>query len=83
MVQNVLFNLFLKLNLVAVSSLLLLLLPSFVAMADGELVQIERESFLTSAAILDCVALVEVFCQFLILKRFDNISLSPFKYCRS
>ena len=34
----------------------LLLLPSFVAMAYGELVQIERESFLTSAAILDCVA---------------------------
>ena len=50
-------------NLVAVSSLLLL--PSFVAMAYGELVQIERESFLTSAAILDCVALVEVFCRFL------------------
>ena len=52
--------------MVAVSSLLLL--PSFVAMAYGELVQIEQESFLTSAAILDCVALVEVFCQFLILK---------------
>ena len=34
----------------------LLLLPSFVAMAYGELVQIERERFLTSAAILDCVA---------------------------
>ena len=50
-------------NLVAVSSLLLL--PSFVAMAYGELVQIERESLLTSAAILDCVALVEVFCRFL------------------
>ena len=66
-------NLFLELNLVAVS--LLLLLPSFVAMAYGELVQIERESFLTSAAILDCVALVEVFCH--------NISLSRFKYCRS
>ena len=52
-------------------------------MAYGELVQIERESFLISAAILECVALVEVFCQFLFLKRFDNISLSPFKYCRS
>ena len=38
---------------------------AFVAMAYGELVQIERESFLTSAAILDCVALVEVFCRFL------------------
>ena len=50
-------------NLVAVSSLLLL--PSFVAMAYGELVQIERESFLASTAILDCVALVEVFCRFL------------------
>ena len=45
-------------------------------MAYGELVQIERESFLTSAATLDCIALVEVFCQFLILKRFHNISLS-------
>ena len=50
-------------NLVAVSWLLLL--SSFVAMACGELVQIERESFLTSAAILVCVALVEVFCRFL------------------
>ena len=49
--------------MVAVSPLLLLL--SFVAMAYGELVQIERECFLTSAAILDCVALVEVFCRFL------------------
>ena len=48
----------------------LLLLPSFVAMAYGELVQIERESFLTSAAILDCVALVEVFCRFFILNVF-------------
>ena len=57
------FNLFFEPNLVAVSSRLLL--PSFVAMAYGELVQIERESFLTSAAILDCVALVEVFCRFL------------------
>ena len=60
---NLLFNLFFEPNLVAVSSRLLLL--SFVAMAYGELVQIERESFLTSATILDCVALVEVFCQFL------------------
>ena len=60
----------------------LLLLPSFVAMAYGELAQIEWESFLTSAAILDCVALVEVFCRFY-LKRFHNISLSRFKYCRS
>ena len=57
------FNLFFEQNLVAVSSLLLL--PRFVAMAYGELVQIGRESFLTSAAILDCVALVEVFCRFL------------------
>ena len=57
------FNLFFEPNLVAVSSRLLL--PSFVAMAYGELVQIERESFLTSASILDCVALVEVFCRFL------------------
>ena len=42
-------------------------------MAYGELVQIERESFLTSAAILDFVALVEVFsvfCRFLILNVF-------------
>ena len=39
-------------------------------MAYGELVQIERKSFLTSAAILDCVALVEVFCRFLILNVF-------------
>ena len=39
-------------------------------MTYGELVQIERESFLTSAAILDCVALVEVFCRFLILNVF-------------
>ena len=44
----------------------LLLLPSFVAMAYGELVQIEQESFLTSAAILDCVALVKIFCPFFI-----------------
>ena len=51
---NLLFNLFFE-----------PILPSFVAMAYGELVQIERESFLTSAAILDCVALVEVFGQFL------------------
>ena len=63
MVKNLLFNLFLELNLVVASSLLLL--PSFVAMAYGELVQIEQESFLASAAILDCVALVEVFCRFL------------------
>lgn len=46
------------------------LLPSFVAMANGELVQIERGSFLTSAAILECVAIVEVFCRFLILNVF-------------
>ena len=39
-------------------------------MAYGELVQIERESFLKSAAILDCVALVGVFCRFLILNVF-------------
>ena len=39
-------------------------------MTYGELVQIERESFLTPAAILDCVALVEVFCRFLILNVF-------------
>ena len=39
-------------------------------MAYGELVQIGRESFLTSAAILDCVALVGVFCQFLIFNVF-------------
>ena len=57
------FNLFFEPNLVAVSWLLLL--PSFVAMAYGELVQIERESFLTSATILDCVAHVEVFCRLL------------------
>ena len=57
------FQPFFEPNLVAVSSLLLL--PSFVVMAYGELVQIERESFLTAAAILDCVALVEVFCRFL------------------
>ena len=38
-------------------------------MAYGELVQIERESLLT-AAILDCIALVEVFCRFLILNVF-------------
>ena len=63
MVLNLLFNLFFEPNMVAVSSLLLL--PSFVAMAYGELAQIEGESFLTSAAILDCVALVEVFCRFL------------------
>ena len=61
--RKFIFNLFFEPNLVAVSSLLLL--PSFVDMAYGELVQIERESFLTSSAILDCVALVEVFCQFL------------------
>lgn len=48
----------------------LLLLPSFVAMAYGELVQIERGSFLTSAAILECVAIVEVFCWFFILNVF-------------
>ena len=63
MVENLLFNLFFEPHLVAVSSLLRL--PSFVAMAYGELVQIERESFLTSAAILDCGALVEVFFRFL------------------
>lgn len=39
-------------------------------MAYGELVQIERGSFLTSAAILECVAIVEVFCRFLILNVF-------------
>ena len=68
MVKHLLFNLFLELNLVVASSLLLL--PSFVAMAYGELVQIEQKSCLTSAAILDCVALVEVFCRFLILNVF-------------
>ena len=45
-------------------------MPSFIAMAYGELVQIKRESFLTSAAILDCIAPVEAFCQFLILNVF-------------
>ena len=39
-------------------------------MTYGELVQIERESFLKPAAILECVALVEVFCRFLILNVF-------------
>ena len=39
-------------------------------MAYGELVQIEQKSCLTSAATLDCVALVEVFCRFLILNVF-------------
>ena len=39
-------------------------------MAYGELVQIEQESFLTPAAILDCIALMEVFCQFFILNVF-------------
>ena len=51
----------------------LLLLPSFVAMAYGELVQIERESFLTSAAILDCITLRWKFSVGFYLKRFHNI----------
>ena len=59
--------------MVAVSSLLLS--PSLFVMAYGELVQIERESFLTSAAIWIALHSWKFSVGFY-LKRFHNISLS-------
>ena len=68
-------------HLVAVSSLLLL--PSIVAMAYGELVQIERESFFSHQPPFWMALHSWKFSVGFYLKRFHNISLSRFKYCRT